>query len=194
MNGYEKMVKNEWLIRIADYISTLNKEIPVAVYEWLSSVLCLGVVVLIACKGIKRGLRYSTVLLLIEYVLLIFCSTILFRPINVESSYNWHPFWSYGKPELVLENIMNFVVFIPIGVLLGSIFQWSRCMIKRAWLITLVAGISISVSIEMLQYFLKRGFSETDDLIHNTLGCVVGFVIVVLIERLWLLRKRFLII
>ena len=32
----------------------------------------------------------------------------------------------------------------------------------------------ISASIETLQFFLKRGFAEVDDVMYNTLGCLIG--------------------
>ena len=58
-------------------------------------------------------------------------------------------------------------------------------------LISLMTGLIISGSIEVLQYFLKRGFSEFDDVFHNTLGCLVGLMIIMLMERIWLLLKRY---
>ena len=68
---------------------------------------------------------------------------------------------------------MNVVVFIPIGILLGSLLR-----VKGAWLITLIVGLGISVSIEALQYFFHRGFAETDDVMHNTIGCILGWLMV----------------
>lgn len=46
------------------------------------------------------------------------------------------------------------------------------------WLIVLMTGLVISVSIETMQYFFHKGFSETDDVMHNTLGCMIGYVLV----------------
>lgn len=36
-------------------------------------------------------------------------------------------------------------------------------------------GCLISISIETMQYIFKCGFSEVDDVMHNTLGCAIGF-------------------
>jgi glycopeptide antibiotics resistance protein len=36
-------------------------------------------------------------------------------------------------------------------------------------------GAGISLSIEVLQLFLRRGYSELDDVMHNTLGCLIGY-------------------
>ena len=151
------------------YIFSLYKDIPQEVYEGLLSVFCLGVVFFIAFKGVRTGLRWSSVLLLIEYIFLLFCSTVIFRPTDETRQYDFHPFWSYDRPELLVENIMNVVVFIPVGLLLGSAFK------QMTWWKALLIGCSISVTIESLQFFFLRGFSEVDDVIHNMVGCLIGF-------------------
>lgn len=50
------------------YIISLYKDIPHEVYEGFLSVSCLGFVAFFAWKGFKIGLRYSSNLLLVEYV------------------------------------------------------------------------------------------------------------------------------
>ena len=119
-------------------------------------------------------MRYSVALLLIEYIFLIFCSTVFFRTTSELRKYDIHPFWSYkaiqdGREELLAENIMNVVVFIPVGLLLGIAFK------QMTWWKALLIGCGISVTIESLQFLFKRGFSELDDVMHNTLGCLIGY-------------------
>ena len=154
------------------YIISLYQDIPQEVYEGLLSVFCIGLVVFIAWKGFKTGLRYSVALLLIEYIFLIFCSTVIFRATGETRQYDFHPFWSYDRPELLVENIMNVVVFVPVGLLLGIAFK------QMTWWKALLIGCSISVTIESLQFFFMRGFSEVDDVMHNTLGCLIGWLMV----------------
>jgi len=43
-----------------------------------------------------------------------------------------------------------------------------------------VIGCSISTTIEVLQFCFMKGFSEVDDVMHNTLGCILGY-------NLWLM-------
>ncbi len=62
------------------YFISLYKDIPQEVYEGLLSVFCLGVVLFVAFKGLKTGIRWSSALLLTEYIFLLFCSTVIFRP------------------------------------------------------------------------------------------------------------------
>ena len=46
----------------------------------------------------------------------------------------------------------------------------------------LLIGAGISVSIEALQFVFMKGFSELDDVFHNTLGCVIGVGVYSLIK------------
>jgi len=33
----------------------------------------------------------------------------------------------------------------------------------------------LSIGIEILQFVMKRGLSEVDDVMHNTIGCMMGY-------------------
>lgn len=85
------------------------------------------------------------------------------------------PFWSYisyfkGEDDSLLnENIMNVVVFVPVGLLAGLA---SRSM---NWIKALALALCISIPIEVLQFSFEKGFAELDDVMHNTLGCVMGY-------------------
>lgn len=65
---------------------------------------------------------------------------------------------------------MNVVVFIPVGLPLGIAFK------QMTWWKALLIGCGISVTIESLQYFFMRGLSEVDDVLHNAVGCLIGYV------------------
>ena len=164
--------------QILDYFVSLYKDIPMAVYEGLLSVLCLGVVIILACYGLKRGWRKIVWLILAEYVFVIYCSTVIFRTAADGNGHEFMPFWSYeaiqdGRSELLVENIMNVVVFVPVGMIIGSLLR-----VKGSWLIAMMVGMGISLSIEAMQYFFHRGFAETDDVMHNTIGCILGYMLV----------------
>ena len=79
------------------------------------------------------------------------------------------PFHSYveiwkGNWKFLLENVGNVVLFIPLGVAL----KWSGVKdVKKA-------GFFTSLLIEVLQLIFALGTFECDDLIHNTLGAVIG--------------------
>ena len=141
---------------------------------------------MIITKGLKYSWRYIVVLLLLEYVILIYCSTVLCRGASEEFGENFNILWSYsaiksGRDDLIIENIMNFVVFIPVGLLLGLVTH-NKLSSFYAGLFVICIGLIISLSVELLQYYFRLGFSELDDIIHNTLGCLIGYFIVLLFK------------
>ena len=164
------------------YVTYLYHDIPQEVYEGVLSILCIGVVLFIAWKGFKKGCRGSFALLLIEYIFILFCSTIIFRKTGEIRRYDFHPFWSYDRPDLLVENIMNVVVFIPVGLFLSIAFK------QVTWWTALLIGLVISVTIEALQYILMRGFTEVDDVMHNTLGCLIGFGFMIILRIIFKTR------
>jgi glycopeptide antibiotics resistance protein len=89
---------------------------------------------------------------------------------------NLRPFWTYeaiseGSKNLIGESILNVVVFLPIGFLLGFVLK------KCNWYVVIIFGMMMSVTIEISQLYFRKGLCETDDVIHNTLGCMLGFYV-----------------
>ena len=170
--------------QLVQYITMLYRAVPSGVYLSLFFLFCLVGVIIIAIYGINRGWRKIVRLVLVEYVFFIYCSTVFFRTYFEERGYNYNFFWSYkaireGREELFAENIMNVVVFVPIGILLCYAFRYIKW-----WQILLVGGL-ISVSIEAMQYGFNRGFAETDDVMHNTFGYILGYGVFLMIQGLW---------
>lgn len=158
-----------------EYIKRLYQDVPVVVYGVMVVLFIMGSIVFFMKYGPKKGKYFSTGFLLIEYVILLLISTVFLRSNQQLRQYNFHPFWSYneimaGKEDLIVENVMNIVVFIPVGLLAGFALN------IKWWKVSLM-GMGVSSIIEILQFVFKRGFSEVDDLIHNVAGCVIGFVI-----------------
>lgn len=157
---------NDYLLRI-----------PAYVFQMLVCVIGLGAVILLSWKGLWRGLKLAGRLLLLEIIIIIYSLTIFLRPVNNKDAYDFTPFWSYkaildGDSFLLAENMMNVLVFIPIGLLIGM--GSSKC----TWCKVIGVGCLISVSIELMQFTFRRGFCELDDVIHNTLGCAIGWFLI----------------
>ena len=161
-------------------------KIPESVYIVLIVLLGVGSLFLLWRKGLREGFRYTMVLLLVEWVFLILCSAVLFRDAHVERHCKLIPLWSYfdyGEntylKEMAAINLLNVVMFIPVGLLLGLGFNINHNDNhndnERRWLWVMMVGAGISVMIELLQLIFKRGLCETDDVIHNVLGCMVGY-------------------
>ena len=79
--------------------------------------------------------------------------------------------------------IANVVAFVPIGLLLGCAFGK-----RMKWWKVLLIGGGFSLLIETLQFVLKRGFAEFDDVFHNVLGCLIGWGVYVGVR--WMVERR----
>ncbi|MCH5257795.1 MAG: VanZ family protein [Lachnospiraceae bacterium] len=75
-----------------------------------------------------------------------------------------------NSPVSYLKNtILNFLLFVPLGFLLPTIWNEYRSAKK-----TLFTGLGISLIIEILQIFTFR-LTDIDDLITNTAGTILGY-------------------
>ena len=166
-----------------EYLQQLFDGVPQDVYLLLLAIFCLGTLLLTTFRGVRLGGRNAMALLLAEYVLLLLGSTVVFRETNTEVGHNLMPFWSYveiyhgDEQGLLQQNIMNVVVFMPVGLLLGVAFR------SMNWWKAGLAGCCISLLIEILQYVFKRGFSEFDDVFHNVIGCMIGYAVSLIVNR-----------
>lgn len=68
----------------------------------------------------------------------------------------------------------NILMFVPVGFLLPLVIK------KRA----LLYGVCFSAFIEILQYITHRGTCEIDDVISNTIGLIIGYMVIKLIQLL----------
>jgi len=69
------------------------------------------------------------------------------------------------------EMLENFIVFIPLGLLLGIVFREANLWKKLAFI------FGFSLAIETIQYLLAIGVSDITDVITNTLGGLLGLMI-----------------
>ena len=82
------------------------------------------------------------------------------------------------------------LLFLPLGLSLPFVFSNK---IKHPVLVTIVFAFGLSVMVEVLQYILKCGYSELDDVILNTVGAVCGasaYLIARFADKKWQKRKN----
>jgi glycopeptide antibiotics resistance protein len=120
--------------------------------------------------------------LLVGYVFLVFSSTVFSRNVSLSRQYNLLPFWSYyeiaaGDKQLFVEDILNVFLLMPVGLLLPLVFRNRGYSFFRLFWICIGTGFCLSLSIELLQLIFCRGLFELDDLFHNTLGAMLGYLI-----------------
>ena len=112
------------------------------------------------------------------YMVLLLDGTIFNRISRREYRIELMPFWSYWEVivkrnmNIIGQMIYNILAFIPFGILIPSLYVKMR----RA---TYVIGYAmiVSISIEATQLFLKLGLAELDDVFHNVIGAVLGYLV-----------------
>ena len=120
------------------------------------------------------------------YIFVLFSSLIFSRTANIELGVNIQPFWTEvailsGETKYIQTLVQNLLMLVPHGVLLP--FAKEVSLTK-----TVFTGFLISVTIEFLQLGTKTGLCELDDVIHNTLGVVIGYGIFLLLKKM---RSKF---
>ena len=150
--------------------------IPAAFCWGLLGVACCMTLLALWRKGWKKGERYCAVIWMMAWVFLLIGSTVVFRESSVEPRIQLVPFisyWDFGENSYFLEclvaNLLNVILFVPVGFLLGCGF------VDMTWKRVLLTGCGLSVAIELLQLVFQKGFCETDDVIHNVAGCLIGY-------------------
>lgn len=134
-------------------------------------------------KGTKK-LKASKILLwsiFLIYTVIVLGATFIHRTPVMYENINLHIFSSYIKvwnrfSLLELRNIIfNILMFLPFGFVLPLLFK--KC---EKFYITYFLGLCMTISIEVLQLISKRGIFEIDDIINNTLGCMIGYGVVMI--------------
>ena len=93
-------------------------------------------------------------------------------------------FWRYGSRQQLLVNLAgNVAVFVPLGLLPTAL--WQR--LRRLWKATLLCCAS-SCLIEFFQLFIGRSV-DVDDVLLNTLGGVLGYLVFSLLQPLFSQKK-----
>ena len=154
---------------IAEYIEWYILYIPASVYGWGLVAFLAVLLLMMLWKGVAQGVRYASGFLLVEYVALLMYFTVFIRPEKGERE-----LIAEGTRVLIEEHIMNVAVFIPIGILLAIVLKGMR------WWKVLLAGMGVSLIVEVMQYIMRRGYCEIDDVIHNSIGCLIGLGLVLL--------------
>lgn len=173
----------------------------------------IGALTLVLLIRIIRGLRYKEVnvwreLFIIALVLFVaFLSTQTLEPFYIRINafqplYNLEPFktiktmftagMAYKTPEtdhlhvaIIYINLLgNLLIFAPMGFLSAFLFK------EPKGYKSVLAGFSLSLCIEIVQLFVLTRSFDVDDLILNTLGAFLGYLVFKLLTLMpWF--KRF---
>ena len=167
------------MVELQSYFLSAVERVPGGVCWILIAIFGIGAIALVWSRGLREGLRMGSILLLLEWVFIILGITLFFREERLERAVNLIPLSSYFHisensylMEVAAINILNVILFFPLGMLLGLGFR--RITWRKVFLLCLVG----SVLIELLQLIFMRGLCEVDDVIHNVVGCMMGYLTV----------------
>lgn len=169
-------------MRISDLISM---GLDWLIYALILAIIC-GAVFLIGYRLIyKKICKGSKTLTLPKFLLyaMFFCYIVVVLGVTLLNRYAYQtevfrltPFYSYIEAWNQYKDadwrniILNIFMLVPFGFLLPYI---AKCFQKIGW--TALAGLVFTLFIEATQLILRRGIFETDDLINNTLGVLIGY-------------------
>lgn len=107
---------------------------------------------------------------------------------NLELFKEIRRFWLYrrqlGVQAVVLNLFGNVAAFIPCGFFLPIISRRSR-----RWYNTVLLSFLFSLTVEIIQLAGKVGSFDVDDLLLNTLGGMLGFVLYRLVQTFRIRRR-----
>lgn len=154
------------------------------IYQLLIFVFSLAIVYLTLNKNIENKNHFLKVLLFSFYVFTLLSLTEigtiynLIGGVQIEQDFiNLIPFRDMRMRITMILSLLNILVFVPLGFLLPIVWPKSDNF-KSAFLI----GFSLSFLIETAQMLNFRR-TDIDDLIFNTLGAILGYLIFRLINK-----------
>lgn len=130
-------------------------------------------------KGENNADRLTKTLLLIYLIVL---GWIILLKLGVQFSYmeerkiNLIPF--ANGYYTMMETILNVVIFIPLGIYAGILFR------NRAFGFNLLFFFLTSLMLEGLQFVFKLGTFDITDLLTNTTGGIIGYLLFLALQKL----------
>lgn len=138
----------------------------------------------------KRNVSYLHIIGTYIYSLYIFAVLSItgipyLNGINLSFTINFIPFSDLANN--FIQYILNLILFIPFGFLLP--FLWTK---YQKFQTTFLSGLLFSMSIEISQLFCFRT-TDIDDLLMNTLGTIIGYIIFSILKKTFKFMNYFII-
>jgi glycopeptide antibiotics resistance protein len=153
-------------------LSTLLSSIPIVI---------VGFVVYFIIKALfKRRLKNKILNTIFEYCFILNIITILkitgiiFGNFGTTSIFAGNVNFNFNLFEegLTRATVLNLILFIPFGFLAALAIK----KLRKKWFYGLFIGMIFSIIIEFLQSFTGR-YVQIDDVIMNTIGSFIGYVL-----------------
>ena len=111
-------------------------------------------------------------------------------------SYNLVPFkeisrfWIYreklGIRAMMLNIVGNIVAFMPCGFFLPIVSRRSK-----KWYNTVIISFTFSLFVETIQLISRVGSFDVDELLLNTAGGILGFVLYCIVQQMRIWRREY---
>lgn len=101
---------------------------------------------------------------------------VVLKPIILDYALKGHLDWFF-RSSTIPQLLLNVALFVPLGLAAPFISK------KSSFFKVAVTGLSLSFLIEFIQIFIGRE-CEIDDLICNTLGAIIGYLMYLLLRKL----------
>ncbi len=154
--------------------------------------LTLGMGVWLVVRVKQKYLTYLKAIimeLLFGYLLFVLMSTVFAREridtpqVNIDIVETYRYRLKYNI-DTKYELLLNILLLLPFGTLFPYLVK------RKKLLLTLFCGSLLSVLIESLQFVLKKGTLELTDIVNNSFGVLLGYLIFILVRRCRRVMKR----
>lgn len=145
-------------------------------YGMLSGSVIAMILSVLKHRRVKQGRVSFSVLAytgLFVYIVILLCITVLSRESGSSKGIDLELFATWGintrNNAYVIENIL---LFVPFGILCAWVIPLAGRLLGCASM-----GLMVSFGIECLQLITGRGYFQIDDILTNTLGAIVGYLL-----------------
>lgn len=150
-------------------------ELPQLVLLGFGLLCAYGTLAVLAGQRFPRAWRLASLLVAALAVYMVYAGTLRGRVPGEHVNY-FIPFQVLFVTEdmwqVVREAVLNTLLFVPLGATLPFVLQRVGGK-RRIWPAVAVAA-ALSLTVELLQLTLQVGHFQTDDLLLNSLGCLIG--------------------
>ena len=126
----------------------------------------------------NKRIRTVCLIAFLAYILIVLRLTIFRTGVFDERQLNLaifadliHVFRNVGIGRFLWLFFGNIGWFVPLGFLLPVLLK------RESFLKVIVIGLMFSLTIESLQFIFRVGVAELDDLILNTIGTAIGYLL-----------------
>ena len=129
--------------------------------------------------------RAMLCMLLVGYLAIVLYATLLrgswgIRQVNLHLFRAWLEAWNNYSAKTMANVLLNVAMFVPLGFLLPLL--WKKF---RKWYAAIPTGFGFSLAIELAQLITCKGVFDVDDLFANTLGAMIGYLLIMTVLSLF---------